>query len=762
VEAITSESSSLDVRMREQKYVSMLYDRLDRLRRETSAELAEVLRRSADGTHQARSERDSAAAMLERRHAQLAAAENNLCFGRIDFIDDRLYVGRLGLFDEDGEYRPLLLDWRAPAARPFYSATGVRSEGVLLRRHIRTVRRMVVGVDDEVFDFDQVDQWGDTVVGEAALLVALNASRTGRMSDIVSTIQADQDRIIRSPLSGVLVVEGGPGTGKTAVALHRVAFLLYTHRQRLEKNGVLVVGPHAQFLHYIGEVLPSLGETGVLSRTLGQLYPGLDAKGRDTWAAAEIKGRPMMVDAVAAAVRDTERVPDVAMKVIVDGYVLYLDQLTCELIRQIAWATGLAHNLARPVVERLIIEMLAKRMMSQLGEEYLDETDFVELQAELREDHAVLAALDQLWPVITPQQLLINLFTSPVRLAVAMPSLSPEELACLRRVPPADLTQDDWWTPEDVPLLDEAAELLGEGEPDRGQTKAEEEALEYARGVLKIIDTDAMTEEEALEYARGVLKIVNTDAMTTGPDGLHAINLIGARQLAERHRVRPDLTAADRASTDRTWTFGHIVVDEAQELSPMAWRTIMRRCPSRSMTIVGDLEQGSAPARTNSWSDSLSPYVGDRWRLEKLTINYRTPAEIMEFVHTELPEFRVTRSVRQTGRHPWVLRIDRSDLAVRLRSIVSRELTATGEGNVALFVPHAMHDEITKIVNDVMAPNLSVQTVALAKGLEYDTVIVIGPDLICAETPSGRVDLYVALTRPTQRLGLLYLEGQQD
>src|SRR3954470_17244521 len=266
---------------REQAYVAVLYARLDELRERTGRALDSVRRQEATGTHQNRSERDSFATLHEDRLAQLWAVEAGLCFGRLDRVEgDRLYIGRLGLSDDEQEQ--LLVDWRTPAAQAFYRATALHPEGVVRRRHLRTKAREVLGVDDEVLDLTAVSEADRaTLNGEAALLAALSASRTGRMGDIVATIQAEQDRVIRSELDGVLVVQGGPGTGKTAVALHRAAYLLYTYRQQLEKRGVLVVGPNSPFLNYISQVLPSLGETGVLLNTVGELYPGLKAVGSE-------------------------------------------------------------------------------------------------------------------------------------------------------------------------------------------------------------------------------------------------------------------------------------------------------------------------------------------------------------------------------------------------------------------------------------------------------------------------------------------------
>ena len=259
----------------------MLYGRLDDLRNRASGRLANVLRETG-GTHQARSEREVFSVMYAQQLSQFDAAENGLCFGRLDFHDgERRYIGRIGIHDDSDDYKQLLMDWRADAARPFYLATAASPVGVRRRRHITTRGRTVVGVDDEILDLTAADPAKHVgLTGESALLAALNANRTGRMRDIVETIQAEQDHIIRSDLSGVLVVQGGPGTGKTAVALHRAAYLLYTYRRQLTKRGVLVVGPNATFLRYIGQVLPSLGETSVLLSTVAELYPGLRATGR--------------------------------------------------------------------------------------------------------------------------------------------------------------------------------------------------------------------------------------------------------------------------------------------------------------------------------------------------------------------------------------------------------------------------------------------------------------------------------------------------
>src|ERR1700735_3691623 len=308
----------------------MLYGRLDALRERASGRLSRVLRQ-VGGTHQARTERDAFGALYSRQLAQFDAAEHGLCFGRVEFTDgERRYIGRLGIHAETDDYTQLLMDWRADAARPFYLATATSPGEVKVRRHLKTRSRKLVSLDDEVLDLAAADPTRhEGLTGESALLAAMNASRTGKMADIVETIQVEQDRIIRSSMSGVLVVQGGPGTGKTAVALHRAAYLLYTYRRQLEKRGVLVIGPNATFLRYIGQVLPSLGETSVLLSTIGDLYPGISATGTESPQGAAIKGQPGMARVLAGAVRDRQQVPREAIEIRYQGEVLRLDREAC-------------------------------------------------------------------------------------------------------------------------------------------------------------------------------------------------------------------------------------------------------------------------------------------------------------------------------------------------------------------------------------------------------------------------------------------------
>ena len=351
----------------EQGYVSMLYGRLDDMRKRASDRLAQVLKQSG-GTHQARTEREAFSAMYLQQISQFDAAEHGLCFGRLDFHEGkRFYIGRIGIHDDSDDYEQLLMDWRADAARPFYLATAASPAGVRRRRHIKTRGRTVVSLDDEILDLAAADPGKhEGLTGESALLAALGASRTGRMRDIVETIQAEQDWIIRSELAGVLVVQGGPGTGKTAVALHRAAYLLYTYRRQLLKRGVLVVGPNATFLRYIDQVLPSLGETSVLLSTVADLFPGISAQGSDPPETAEIKGRLAMTDVIAAAVRNRQRVPDRPVEVLIDRETLRLTPSVAVKARERARRSRRPHNQARQVFARELADALTRQLAARI------------------------------------------------------------------------------------------------------------------------------------------------------------------------------------------------------------------------------------------------------------------------------------------------------------------------------------------------------------------------------------------------------------
>jgi DNA helicase IV len=553
------------------------------------------------------------------------------------------------------------------------------------------------------------------------------------MGDIVATIQAEQDSVIRSDLGGVLVVQGGPGTGKTAVALHRAAYLLYTHRERLARAGVLLVGPNPLFLRYIEQVLPSLGETGVVMSTAGDLYPGVSAVDETRADVAAAKGDLQMARVLSRAVRDRQRVPDEPRKLVVDGTTLELRPETVAAARARARRTRKPHNLAREGFLRDLLDHLAGELATALGTG-LDADSRPDLLEELRESPDVRRELNLCWMPLSPTRLLTDLFADPDRLAAAAPDLDPARRALLARDRGAP------WTVADVPLLDELAELLGDVTSD---DRAAEAAARAQRA-------------EDLANAQAVLRNLDTAIRPT------------AEQIADRFvDSGPSLTVAERAETDRTWAYGHLVVDEAQELSPMMWRLLMRRVPSRSLTLVGDVAQVGSAAGATSWGSVLDRYVPGRWRLAELTVNYRTPAQVMHVAADVLAAAGVSaptpESVREGDHPPAARRVPAGDAGALVAAVVA-ELEAVGSGRLAVVTASgadgALRDGLTAALppgtvgsgRTTLDSPVSVLDVTSVKGLEFDAVIVVEPAEILEGSDRGANDLYVALTRPTQRL----------
>jgi DNA helicase IV len=722
------------------------------------------------GTFQARVEREVTAGEQSRRLAQLEAVENGLCFGRTDADPETigsvdaepagradgeaedwepsvhtgtLYIGRIGLRDD--EHEPRLIDWRAPAARPFYAATPRNPNGLIRRRHIYTSRRSVTGVDDEVFDLDRMsDDDKKTLSGEAMLIASINKARTGRMADVVATIQAEQDRVIRAALQGVMVVQGGPGTGKTVAALHRAAYLLYTHRQTLERRGVLIIGPNAVFLRYISQVLPSLGETDVVLTSIADIFPGVQAAPDDNPEAAVLKGDVQMAKVLRQAVKDRQRIPPRDLTVDVDGVGITVPRDACVRARERARGTRRPHNVARKLFVTDMLTALARAEAIAL-DRTIDPEDIPYTRARLWDEQPVRAALDALWPLLTPQRLVAGLLAEEAALRRAAPQLSAAERAVLLR--PGN---PQAWTVADVPLLDEAVQLLG---IDTAPQKAR---------------ADKARRERELEekYAAEVLQMT----------GLAGQGFVDARTLAGWNRDNgPALTTAERAWADPSWAYGHVIVDEAQELSAMAWRMVMRRIPTRSMTIVGDIAQRGSVAGATSWADMLGPYVGNRWHQELLSVNYRTPEEIMAVAGDVLaavaPEEEPPESVRVEGVAPRAARIA---AIAEVSGVIDAELTEmedddrlAGGGRLAVIAPNARMAELAGVLPeaahgdsaDMLDAQVALLTVGQAKGLEFDRVVLVDPAGIIAQSPVGGHDLYVAVTRATHRLTIAH-EGE--
>ena len=722
---------------RERDYVRGLYSRLDTLRDEAREQLENVQRGAVGGTHQARTERDAFARLYEDRIAQLGEVEDRLAFGRLELLGGiHRYIGRIGLRDADQQ--PILLDWRVPQASAFYQATAATPLGARARRHLTTEGRTVVRIEDEVFDAALLTDEQTELHGEGALLAALRAERTGRMTDIVATIQSEQDRIIRSEIAGVLVVQGGPGTGKTAVALHRAAYLLYSHRDRLRSSGVLIVGPSPSFLQYIEAVLPSLGETGVVLASVGQLYPGVETTLEDAPEVAALKGRSGMADLISRAVRSRQIVPAEPQVLDVLGEKITLEPSVVHNAMQAAQRTRKPHNVARQQFQKSVLGTLTTQLAAQLRSHgsTIDDADLGWLREDVRGSYDVRVALNTAWLPLTPEKLVQDLYARPNWLASITPNWSQAERDLLRR------DRDAPFTVSDVPLLDEAAELLGEYDAVNDSQKREAKA-QFKR--------DVKNAEQAIRNM-GVEGLVNAEDLA-----------------ANFTETTARGTTAERAAADREWTYGHIVVDEAQELSPMQWRLLRRRCPLRSFTIVGDVAQASAAAAAPDWTTALKSLTNE-FRLEELTVNYRTPAQITDAAETMALDHGLavtkSRAVRDSEWPVDEVVVDAGDLRSAVVDVVDEDRELDSRGTLAVIVQprlvDAQYDELAaRFGKDVgraargLTRAIAVLTPQEAKGLEFDAVVVVEPNEIIASSSRGVGALYVAMTRPTQRLHLV-------
>jgi DNA helicase IV len=730
----------------EQRHIDRAYGRLDAMREAARRVVEGYAEVGAGGTHQARLERDAAADLTRRRLAALDIGSTPLCFGRLDLEAERgpdaadgqiFYVGRIAVTDDD--QAPLIVDWRAPVSEPFYRATAVEPMDVIRRRHFLTRPgdgRELIGIDDEVFDQSRASASGLTIVGEGALLAALDRERTGRMGDIVATIQSEQDEAIRAPLSGILVVAGGPGTGKTAVALHRAAYLLYTHRRRLGSQGVLVVGPNSIFLRYIDQVLPSLGEGDVQLSTVSGLKPTYRALAEDTREAARVKGDRRMARVVRRALQDREHPLPRDVIVMVDGNLLRLSRSASERIVARSRRHRGAHNAKRPSVVRAVVDQLRSQYRQALGAAAPDDPDWDrDLDARLRRLPEVRAALERMWPVLSGGELIHDLFSFPGLIRSAAGGvLTSEEQQLLQRERSANV-RDVPWTPTDLPLIDEADALLGPPEAARPRRR---------RG-----------------RSRG------DDAASRVVAELGVGGFLTPAELARRYH-------GDHASgeaPDEPRTFGHVLVDEAQDISAMQWRMLARRCPTGSMTVVGDFGQASRAGALHDWDDVLSvlPERGET-RVVTLTVNYRTPAEIMQVAHRVLaaaaPQVPQTEAVRRTGEEPRFVAVDGAGL-VAAAGRQARDASATG-GTVAVIAPSAVHGELVTELADVGAragtadaldAPVAILAATDAKGLEFDHVVVVEPSRLVSPDGPGMRLLYMALTRATRQLVIVHADA---
>ncbi|MGI9595060.1 MAG: HelD family protein [Acidimicrobiales bacterium] len=681
----------------EQAHVDLAYQRLDESRDE-AIRLKDMVEVGKGGTNQARWEREIFYENIANRLKQLDLGDRSLCFGRIDQSEDTgggsYHIGRIAVAGPSQE--PLIVDWRAPVAESFYRATGRDPQGLVRRRHFTSRGRKVLDLEDEFFGeaatSGRVTVNGRELRGTGALIHALEENRTGRLGDIIGTIQAEQDEIIRSPLPGVLIVQGGPGTGKTVVALHRAAYLLYAHRFPLEGQGVLVVGPNRLFLGYIEQVLPSLGEAGVEMAVLADLVSDVRVTGRDEQAGARIKGDLRMVNLVRRAVRDRQRSLRTDLVVGMGIRKIRVPAAETQRIVDEARRRYRSHNAARKFVVQSLFEALAAHHPDGVTAEAARE--------QLADTPEVREALGWMWPVLTPAQLLHDLYGSGALIRSAGRKLSAEERRSLYRPWVDDMDASAVvWTVDDVPVLDEAFELLG-----------------------------------------------------------------------PRPKHKRDETVR---------TYGHIVVDEAQDLSPMQLRMLTRRSLNGSLTIVGDIAQSTGAWAHSDW-DEILEHLPDRRepRRSELTVGYRIPGPAMDLAAKVLahaaPDLNPPVSVRTEGDAPRFVPVEETgpantELIDRLVELVTTEAAGAGIGNVAVICPQSLYRDVVdgfagagvdigSAPRDGLDHQITAVPVNLVKGLEVDVAVVVEPSLILDEEPQGYRSLYVAMTRATKRVTLIHAE----
>jgi DNA helicase IV len=678
----------------EQAYVDHAYECLERTR-EDAWKLRDLTESGTGGTFQARYERNAFDEVLLQRLTQLDLGQAALVFGRIDRapndgeVPESFHIGRLAVADENRD--PIVIDWRAPVAEPFYRATGRDAMGLARRRHFSTEGRRVLALEDELFGEGHIGVTGEgaeSLSGYSTLLAALETRRTGQLGDIVGTIQAQQDEIIRSSQAGVLVVQGGPGTGKTVVALHRAAYLLYTYRFPLEDQGVLVIGPNRVFLRYIDRVLPSLGEAGVDLVMLADLVGDVAFGATESRLTARVKGDARMAQVVAKAVRDRERPLREDLVVPFGVTTVRLSVEASDRIVKAARRRYHRHNAARRFVETEVFEALAASSRIETTAEVVRDR--------IRHSDEVRAALERMWPVLTPADLLRDLFGSKALLRLAAARwLSEEEWLALRRERQHEKA-DVRWSDSDVALLDEASALLG---PRSSRASASEE-------------------------------------------------------------IR---------------TYGHIVVDEVQDLTPMELRMVARRSLNGSMTIVGDIAQATGPFAPNDWSEVLA-HLPDRRpaRVTELTVGYRIPSQIMAMANRILriaaPQIRPPVAVREGDAPPSVERVEPAALGPAVASAVRSLHDELGDAGIAVISPASLVGVITAALDEAgvehalatrrgLEADVTVVPVSLAKGLELDGVVLVEPARIVAEERQGLRALYVALTRSTKRLSIVHADA---
>ncbi|RLP95057.1 ATP-dependent DNA helicase [Micromonospora sp. BL4] len=685
----------------EQRHLDRVYARLAELRQSAVRAERDGYRMARVGTFGALVERDAMVFHAAQRRHTLDAEHEGLVFGRLDLRDRQvLHVGRLGIRDEDAT--TLVVDWRAPAAAAFYQATPAQPQGVVRRRTIQSRSERVTRIEDDLLDPTAAPE-GMTVVGDGALLATLSRATGRGMRDIVATIQREQDEAIRSPGSGVTIVAGGPGTGKTAVALHRAAFLLYSDRSRYAGGGILVVGPSSVFVEYIASVLPSLGEDTATLHSLGTLFPGMTATRTDPPEVAAVKGSLRMRRVLERAVRDAVPGGPGELRLLYRGTLLRLDRAELDGIRDRVLHRGARRNeVRRAGFDGVFAALWAQARRSGIGR-LPEQRAFEDEIAERPEFREFLKAW---WPRLHPRHVLGWLARQDRLRRYAGGILSTAEIrllsAAYQTLDAAGLTIAD------VALLDELDALLGKpAQPAR----AKRDPFQLAGGVREL-------------------------------------STFGERQRAARAAAR------ERPADYRE--YAHVVVDEAQDVSPMQWRMVGRRGRLASWTVVGDPAQTAWTGDPEELTRARDQALGRRKRHDfTLTTNYRNSAEIFAVAAAEIrrlyPDLPLPTAVRSTGVDPVELVVPPTELETATVEAATG-LLAEVEGTVGVITPVPRRDEVAGWLGALGAPRLQVVTSLEAKGMEYDGVVLVAPSEIRADPGAGVRTLYVALSRATQRL----------
>jgi DNA helicase IV len=666
-------------------------------------------RKAPGGRGQEAMDRDLEVHRLTARLRALRRFGLDLCLGHMVSADnpEPVYVGRLGLTDSAG--RRLLIDWRSPAAEPFFAATHANPMGLASRRRYRWTRGRISDYWDEVFTSDGFEGHAAALDDQSAFIASLGNNRSARMRDVLGTIQADQDAIIRAGSRGALVVDGGPGTGKTVVALHRSAYLLYAEpRLGQRRGGVLFVGPHQPYLDYVADVLPSLGEEGVQTCTLRDLVAEGATAGIETDPnVALLKSSANLVKAIETAVRFYEEPPTKPMTVTIDWSDIWLSAEDWAEAFE-APEPGTPHNEARDQIwEELVTILMDKRD----GDASADL-----VRKSLRQNRELLTTLNSAWPLLEAADLVGDLWSVPAYLHKCAPWLSPDEVQALQR------GDAQAWTVSDLPLLDAARQRLGDPEASRRKRRHKTSVAAEREHMAKVVE----------------------DLLEADDDGEGAVTMLRGQDLQD---TLVDETALPSADPDRlAGPFAHVVVDEAQELTDAEWQMLLLRCPSRSFTIVGDRAQ-ARHGFTESWQERLEWIGLDRIKLACLSINYRTPQEVMAeaepVIRAVLTDANVPTSIRSNGVP--VVHGSTSDLG----SILETWLAAHAEGIACVIGAGNTEDGTFRATSRVRS-----LTPELSKGLEFDLVVLIDPEAFGTGI-EGAVDRYVAMTRTTQRLVIL-------